>query len=193
MTPPPTEAQLSLDFDAKPEPTDWRKEVPTVSQLTRRVRGHLESAFVDVWVRGEVSNFRKPVSGHAYFCLKDASAQLKAVMRPLIDRTAPGLLSMYGVGHDVAAKLLVAAGDNPDRLRSEAAFANLCGVAPLEASSGKTVRHRLNRGGNRQANKALYHVVITRMASHPPTKTYITRRRADPKPNRVSVSSSVAG
>ena len=74
---------------------------------------------------------------------------------------------MYGVGYDVAAKLLVAAGDNPDRLHSEAAFAHLCGVAPLEASSGKTRRHRLNRGGNRQANSALYRVVITRMASHP--------------------------
>ena len=107
--------------------------------------------------------------------------ELKTVMRPLIDRTAPGLLSMYGVGYDVAAKLLVAAGDNPDRLRSEAAFANLCGVAPLEASSGKTVRHRLNRGGNRQANKALYHVVITRMASHRPTKDYVERRRAEGK------------
>jgi transposase len=88
---------------------------------------------------------------------------------------------MYGVGYDVAAKLLVAAGDNPDRLRSEAAFANLCGVAPLEASSGKTVRHRLNRGGNRQANKALYHVVITPMASHRPTKDYVERRRAEGK------------
>jgi transposase len=92
--------------------------------------------------------------------------ELKSLMRPLIDRAAPGLLSMHGVGYDVAAKLLVAAGDNPDRLRFEAAFALLCGVAPLEASSGKTVRHRLNRGGNRQANKALYHVVITRMSSH---------------------------
>ena len=76
--------------------------------------------------------------------------------------TAPGLLAMHGVGYDVAAKLLVAAGDNPDRLRSEAAFAHLCGVAPLEASSGKTRRHRLNRGGDRQANNALY-----RIADHP--------------------------
>ena len=107
--------------------------------------------------------------------------ELRSLMRPLIDRAAPGLLSMYGVGYDVAAKLLVAAGDNPDRLRSEAAFALLCGVAPLEASSGKTVRHRLNRGGNRQANKALYHVVITRMASHEETKKYVARRRAEGK------------
>ncbi len=88
---------------------------------------------------------------------------------------------MHGIGYDVAAKMLVAAGDNPGRLRSEAAFAHLCGVAPLEASSGKTRRHRLNRGGDRQANNALYHVVITRMSSHPATKVYVARRRAEGK------------
>ena len=88
---------------------------------------------------------------------------------------------MHGVGYDVAAKLLVAAGDNPERLRSDAAFARLCGVAPLEASSGKTVRHRLSRSGDRQANNALYRVVITRLGSHPPTKNYVTRRRAEGK------------
>jgi len=106
---------------------------------------------------------------------------LAVVVRPLVERTAPGLLAMHGVGYDVAAKLLVAAGDNPQRLRSEAAFAHLCGFAPLEASSGKTRRHRLNRGGDRQANNALYRVVITRMASHPPTKIYVARRRAEGK------------
>ena len=125
--------------------------------------------------------FAMRVLGRRVTALDAELVELKAVMRPLIDRTAPGLLSMHGVGYDVAAKLLVAAGDNPDRLRSEAAFARLCGVAPLEASSGKTVRHRLNRGGNRQANKALYHVVITRMASHEPTKKYVARRRAEGK------------
>ena len=114
--------------------------------------------------------------------------ELKSVMRPLIDRTAPGLLSMYGVGYDVAAKLLVAAGDNPERLRSEAAFALLCGVAPLEASSGKTVRHRLNRGGNRQANKALYHVVITRMA--PISRPRTTSRGDEPRASRPARSSA---
>ena len=116
---------------------------------------------------------------------------LAVVVRPLVERTAPGLLAMHGVGYDVAAKLLVASGDNPQRLRSEAAFAHLCGVAPLEASSGKTRRHRLNRGGDRQANNALYRVVITRMASHPPTKIYVARRRAEGnRPARSSASSS---
>jgi transposase len=113
--------------------------------------------------------------------LDDELDNLAVVMRPLVERTSPGLLAMHGVGDDVAAKLLVAAGDNPQRLRSEAAFAHLCGVAPLEASSGKTRRHRLNRGGDRQANNALYRVVITRMASHPPTKLYVARRRAEGK------------
>ena len=119
--------------------------------------------------------------GRRVASLDDELDELNAVMHPLVARAAPGLLAMYGVGYDVAAKLLVAAGDNPDRLHSEAAFAHLCGVAPLEASSGKTRRHRLNRGGNRQANSALYRVVITRMASHPPTRDYVARRRTDGK------------
>jgi transposase len=113
--------------------------------------------------------------------LDDELDNLAVVVRPLVERSSPGLLAMHGVGYDVAAKLLVAAGDNPERLRSEAAFAHLCGVAPLEASSGKTRRHRLNRGGDRQANNALYRIVITRMASHPPTKIYLARRRAEGK------------
>lgn len=62
------------------DPTDWRTKVPTVSELTRRIRGHIENSFFDIWVRGEVSNFRKPASGHGYFVLKDASAQLRGVM-----------------------------------------------------------------------------------------------------------------
>jgi transposase len=86
------------------------------------------------------------------------------------------LLSLYGVGKHAAANLLVAAGDNPDRLRSEAAWARLCGVSPIEASSGKTTRHRLNPGGNRPANAALWHIVITRMSSDPRTGVYVERR-----------------
>ncbi len=84
----------------------------------------------------------------------------------------------FGVGPDTAGALLVAAGDNPDRLRSEAAFSMLCGASPVEASSGKTVRHRLNRGGDRQANAALYRIVIVRMRYHAPTRAYVERRTA---------------
>ena len=97
----------------------------------------------------------------------------------LIRATAPSLLELPGVGIHTAALLLVAAGDNAERISSEAAFAHLCGVAPIHASSGKTVRHRLNRGGNRQANHALWRIVFTRMGSDPRTHAYVERRLAD--------------
>jgi len=80
--------------------------------------------------------------------------RIEALVGKLVVATAPGLLAVYGVGVDTAAVLLVTAGDNPQRVRSEAAWAHLCGVSPIEAFSGKIVRHRLNRGGNRQANSA---------------------------------------
>ncbi len=81
--------------------------------------------------------------------------------------------------------LLVAAGDNPERMRSEAAFAALCGASPVEASSGKTVRHRLNRGGNREANNALWRIAMVRLAHHHrPTETYLRRRREQGKTDR---------
>jgi transposase len=102
--------------------------------------------------------------------------RLDDLIVPLVTARAPGLLSLYGVGPDTAALLLVAAGDHPERLRSEAAWAHLCGAAPIPASSGKTRRHRLNRGGNREANHALWRIVITRMSAHPATRAYIERR-----------------
>jgi transposase len=97
---------------------------------------------------------------------------------------APGLLSLYGVGPDTAALLLIAAGDRPERLRSEAAWAHMCAVAPIPASSGKTRRHRLNRGGNREANHALWRIVITRMSAHPATRAYAGRRTAEGLPEK---------
>jgi transposase len=97
----------------------------------------------------------------------------------LINETAPTLLELYGAGPDSAASLLVAAGDNPDRLRSERSWAHLCGVTPIPASSGKVIRYRLNRGGDRNANAALYRIVLTRMSSHQETRRYVARRRAE--------------
>ena len=91
---------------------------------------------------------------------------------------APELLALPAVGTDHAATLLVVAGDNPERLRSEASFASLCGVSPVEASSGKVVRYRLNRGGNRDANRAL------RMGSDRRTREYVARRTAAGKSKR---------
>ena len=84
-----------------------------------------------------------------------------------------------GIGSDTAADLLVAAGSNPDRLHSEAAYASLCGVSPVPASSGKTNRHRLNRGGDRQANAALYRIVVVRLCYDLRTRAYLCRRLAE--------------
>jgi transposase len=103
--------------------------------------------------------------------------RLGELIGPLVTARAPGLLALHGVGPDTAALLLVAAGDHPERLRSESSWAHLCGVAPIPASSGKTAgRYRLNRGGNREANQALWRIVITRMRSHPATRAYVERR-----------------
>src|SRR5439155_10740213 len=105
--------------------------------------------------------------------------RLDELIVPLVTARAPGLLALYGIGPDTAALLLIAAGDHPGRLRSEAAWAHLCGTAPIPASSGKTVRHRLNPGGDRQANHALWRIVFTRLGSHPATRA--ERRTAEGK------------
>ncbi|MFC4529644.1 IS110 family transposase [Sphaerisporangium dianthi] len=101
---------------------------------------------------------------------------LNELLDPLVAAINPGLVAANGVGTDVAGQLLVTAGQNHDRIVSEAAFAMLCGAAPIPASSGKTHRHRLNRGGDRQANAALYRVVLCRLRWDPRTRAYMERR-----------------
>lgn len=119
--------------------------------------------------------------GRRVLAIDDDMVALDALLTQLVQATAPQLLALYGVGLDTAAILLVAAGDNSERVLSEAAWAHLCGVAPLEASTGKTRRHRLNRGGNRQANHALWRIVFTRMSSDPRTQAYVQRRLEEGK------------
>ena len=102
----------------------------------------------------------------------------------LTERCAPEMVAAHGVGSGTAADMLILVGDNPERIRSEAAFAKLCGACPIPASSGKTSRHRLNRGGHRQANAALHRVVVVRMRTHQPTADYVRRRTAEGKSKR---------
>jgi transposase len=102
--------------------------------------------------------------------------QLDTQLQALVTSAAPTLVALPGVGVETAGQLLVTAGDNPQRLRSEAAFAHLCGTAPIPASSGRTDRHRLNRGGDRRANNALWRIALVRMRCHPPTRAYVQRR-----------------
>ena len=113
--------------------------------------------------------------------------EIDALLQKLLAETAPELLAVDGVGTDVGTAILVAAGDNPERLKNEATFAKLCGVSPLDASSGKQVRHRLNRSGDRQANSALWHIVFTRMVNDPSTKHYIERRMKDGRTKKEAV------
>ena len=114
-----------------------------------------------------------------YHQLTNEIQNLKAELQRLIQTAAPALVEAFGVGPDTAADLLIAAGSNPDRLSSEAAFASLCGVNPVPASSGKTNRHRLNRGGDRQANAALYRIVVVRLRHDLKTQAYLRRRTAE--------------
>lgn len=108
--------------------------------------------------------------------VKVHSKHLKAQTKAL----APRLVDAVGVGPDIAADMLVTAGDNSNRIRSEAAFAKMCGACPIPAGSGKTNgRHRLNRGGNRQANAAPYRAIVVRMRWHQPTIDYVARRTTE--------------
>lgn len=113
--------------------------------------------------------------------LREEAQSLRKDLTELTSAASPALLALTGIGADGAAALLISAGDNPQRLHSEAAFAALCGTNPIPASSGKTTRHRLNRGGDRRANAALHRAVVTRMHWHEPTKIYVKRRTAEGK------------
>ena len=108
-------------------------------------------------------------------------AVLTTRLARITNATAPHLVAIKGVGPDVASTLLITAGDNPQRLSHEAAFAALCGSNPIPASSGKTTRHRLNRGGDRHANSALWRIVIVRMSCDQRTRDYVERRTAEGK------------
>ena len=117
--------------------------------------------------------------GRRVLALDAEKEHLDNLLGKLVEKTAPELLGLFGVGVDTAATLLVTAGDNPERIRSEAAWAHLCGVAPIPASSGKVTRWRLDRGGDRQANAALWVIVVSRMGADKATRAYVEHRLAE--------------
>jgi transposase len=114
-----------------------------------------------------------------YLELHDEIADLDTMIGAIVQEVAPDLVARPSIGNTSAAQLLLTAGDNPERLRSEASFAALCGVSPVPASSGKTIRHRLNRGGDRHANSALHIIAIVRLRTDPNTKAYVAKRVAE--------------
>jgi transposase len=162
-----------LGFCAPDTLRDQLRDVP-VAALGARVAALRPRRDGDVVTHATKVAFQ--ILGRRVLALDDELDRLNLLLEELVLTAAPQLLELHGVGPDTAATLLVAAGDNAERIRTEAAWANLCGVAPLQASSGRTTRHRLNRGGNRQANHALWRIVITRMSSDPRTRTYVQRR-----------------
>jgi transposase len=114
-----------------------------------------------------------------YLELHDEIADLDTMIGAIVDELAPALVARPSIGHTSAVQLLLTAGDNLERLRSEASFAALCGVSPVPASSGKMIRHRLNRGGDRAANSALHIIAIVRLRTDPKTKAYVAKRIAE--------------
>jgi transposase len=168
--------------------------VTAPEQLLKRLRGLSTKELVSVAARFRLGDDPSDVPSATRFALRSVArryealsaeiAELEAHLDRLVAQTAPGLVSLPGIGTDNAATLLIVAGDNPQRLRSEASFASLCGVSPIEASSGKVVRHRLNRGGNREANRALYMVCLARMRRDQRTQEYVARRTAEGKSKR---------
>ena len=117
--------------------------------------------------------------GRRYLELHDEVADLDVMIGALVDELAPKLVARNSIGHESAAQLLLTAGDNSERVHSEASFAALCGVSPVPASSGKVTRHRLNRGGDRAANSALHIIAIGRLRTDPRTKAYVQKRIAE--------------
>jgi transposase len=134
---------------------------------------------------GEIVGYATRVAlrelGRRALYLAEEIDRVEELLVPLVIDRAPALLAIAGVGPDSAAILLIAAGDHPDRLRSEAAWAHLCGAAPIPASSGKITRRRLNPAGDRQANHALWRIVLSRMSFEPRTRAYVERRLLEGK------------
>ena len=168
--------------------------VTAPEHLKDRLRGLRTAGVVNVCARLRVETAADGVDAAAKTALRTLARRHRALtaeidaldagLLALCEQANPALLGACGVGPDAAAALLVAAGDNPDRMRSEASFAALCGASPVEASSGATVRHRLNRGGNRQANNALWRIAMVRMRIDDRTIEYAARRRAEGKTRR---------
>ena len=168
--------------------------VTAPERLRHRLRGLSTKELVSVAARFRLGDDPTDVPTATRFALRSVArrhealseeiSELEAHLDRLVAKAAPELVSLAGIGTDNAATLLIVAGDNPDRLRSEASFASLCGVSPIAASSGKVVRHRLNRGGNREANRALYMICLSRMRRDQRTQEYVARRTAEGKSKR---------
>ena len=168
--------QMRNLISTAPDPIRAELRGLSVFQLLERASTYRPGAKRDVI---SLTKFTLRMLARRAITLEEEISEIDAILKPLVKESAPELVATLGIGTDAASALLVAAGDNPGRLRNEAAFAHLCGASPLDASSGKNERHRLNRSGDRQANSALWHIVLTRMVYDPRTTEYIDRRKKE--------------
>jgi transposase len=163
--------------------------VTAPAEVRERYRRHSITALVTALARCRPATHSDPTTVAVLTAGKALAQRMEFLERQkrnfaaqldvLVQQTNPALRAAYGIGPDTAAQLLVTAGANPERLRSEASLAALCGVAPVPASSGKITRHRLSRGGDRAANNALYRIALVRMSAHPQTRDYVQRQAAN--------------
>lgn len=161
-------------------PAELRERLTAVAfsrqlDLARRFRDHHDDP-IEAQLRFSLKTLARKTA-----FLNGQVTELEARLSALCGQAAPALAGVFGVGPHVAAQLLATVGDNPERITSEAAFAKICAACPIPASSGKTTRHRLNRGGDRRANNALYRIVLVRMRHHAPTRAYLARRTTEGK------------
>ena len=159
-----------------PEPIRAELRGLSVFQLLERASTYRPGTKRDIV---SLTKFSLRMLARRAITLEEEIKEIDTILKPLVKETAPELVATLGIGTDAASALLVAAGDNPGRLHNEAAFAHLCGASSIDASSGKNQRHRLNRSGDRQANSALRHIVLTRIVYDPRTTEYIDRRRTE--------------
>lgn len=173
-------AMISLKQVLVNAPDDLRQSLKGLPRMTliRRCAG-LQTGPIDSIIAATENALHAIAS--RWLALDEEIRGHDHLLATLTSAVVPTLVEAFGIGPDVAAEMLIVLGDNPERIHSEAAFARLCGTNPIPASSGKTSRHRLNRGGHRQANAALYRTVVVRMQYHEPTMAYVTRRTAEGK------------
>jgi transposase len=169
-----------LLVSAAPSLREGLRALPTREQLARAARLRISPAQSSEQ-RATIIAIR--ASARRTLALQDEALELEREIEQIVTRVAPVLLAEMGIGAIVAAQILCAY-SHPGRIRSEAAFAALAGVAPVPASSGQTVRHRLNRGGDRQLNRALHTIVLCRMRDDPQTRAYTARRQAEGRSTR---------
>ena len=175
------QVQIRAQLVTAPSPVREKYRSLKIARLIKTLASTRPGQHVDTECRGVMVALKLLAQRHQY--LSGQIAELDEELRDLVADTAPQLLHVRGVGPAVAAQLLVTAGGNPERLRTEASFAALCGTAPVPASSGKTIRHRLSRGGDRRANHALHTIATVRMVHDPRTRDWVRHQRAAGRSN----------